>query len=244
MKMSDIDLENVVSLLRNRVAVTKYYYDKLPKELRELSFYVSDLEKLRQIELVKKSLERAIEKGESFNSWKSNLNIEGIKNLSNARLETVYRTNINTVYNQSSRYNAYTSDVTPYLMYTAVGDERTRPEHLKLDGTIKRADSEFWDKYNPPIAFNCRCGTIPLDTDTAKEMGISSKSLDSFPEPEKGFGKSKMGDVLSGTKNAYNKAIDQLPKNSPYRQKFIDSKNNIKNLVDIWFNKNQDIISS
>ena len=40
-------------------------------------------------------------------------------------------------------------------MYDAVGDERTRPEHMKLEGVIKKADSAFWDKYSAPLGFNC-----------------------------------------------------------------------------------------
>lgn len=243
MKKSDVDLVASVSRIQNRVGFPKYYYDTLPKELRSLSFYVSGLEKLRQVEMVKRSLQNAIESGESFSTWKSNLNIEGLENLSNARLETVYRNNVNTVYNQSSRFNSMSSGVTPYLMYTAIGDERTRPEHLKLDGTVKRADSEFWNKYTPPLAHNCRCGIIPLSSDDAKEEGISRKSNDSFPEPAKGFGEKSYGDVLSSSKKAAEKAVKELPANSPYRAKFKEAQGNVKNLVDIWFQKNKDIFS-
>ena len=128
MKKSDIDLSNSVNMIKNRIAVPAYYYDRLPKDIRSLAFYVSGLEKLREVEMVKRSLANAIEQGESFESWKANLNVEGLKNLSNARLEGVYRNNVNTVYNQSTRFNALSSDVTPYLMYSAVGDEITDDE--------------------------------------------------------------------------------------------------------------------
>lgn len=241
MKKKDVELEASVARIKNRVAVTAYYYDKLPKDLRALAFYVSGLEKLREIEMVKKSLANAIENGESFESWKANLNIEGLKNLSNARLEGVYRNNVNTVYNQSTRFNALSSDVTPYLMYSAVGDERTRPEHAKLDGIVKRADSEFWDKYTGPWSWNCRCSAIPLTTEDAQEIGISKRSNDSFPEPEQGFGKKSYGDVLTPSKKAAEDAVKSLPDKSPYKQKFVEAQQNIKNLVDIWFNKNQDV---
>lgn len=243
MKKADVDFTASVARIKNRVAVPRYYYDQLPKELRSLSFYVSGLEKLREIEMVKRSLQNAIDQGESFATWKANVNIEGLKNLSDARLETVYRNNVNTVYNQSSRFNAFSSGVTPYLMYTAIGDEVTRPEHLKLDGTVKRADSEFWNKYTPPLAHNCRCGVIPMSSDDANDEGISKKANDSFPQPATGFGESSYGDVLSSTKKAAEKAVDKIPAKSPYKQKFKESQSNIKNLVDIWFQKNKDIFS-
>lgn len=168
MKKSDVEYVASVARIKNRVAVKKYYYDELPKDIRSLAFTVSNLETLRQIELVKRSLENAISKGDSFKTWRDNLDLDIIRNLSNARLETVYRTNVNNVYNQSTRFNAFTSGVTPYLMYSAVGDERTRPEHMKLDGIVKRADSKFWDEYTPPLGFNCTASYQRVSGDFTK----------------------------------------------------------------------------
>lgn len=236
MKKSDLDFVAAAAKIKNRVAVKKYYFEDLPQEVQTLAFTVSNLETLRQIEMVKRSLENAISKGESFSSWRDNLDVSVIQSLSNARLETVYRTNVNTVYNQSTRYNAITSDVTPYLMYTAVGDERTRPEHMRLDGTIKRADSKFWDKYTPPLQFNCRCGTIPLSESEAKSRGISSRSVDSFIEPGDMFGNKKMGDITTQVSKEAEKAIKELP-NSPLKSKFIEAQENIRSQVDIWWQK-------
>lgn len=240
MKKSEIDYTASVARIKNRVAVKKYYYDKLPKDVRSLAFTVSNLETLRQVQMVQKSLENAISKGESFDTWKSNLDVGAIKNLSDARLETVFRTNVHTVYNQSARYNAITSNVTPYLQYTAVGDERTRPEHMKLDGVVKRADSVFWDSHTPPLGFNCRCGVIPMSKSDADDIGISKKSNDSFPEAEDGFGKKKMGDVMSVVSRETERAIEKLP-SSALRSKFEEAQDNIKTLVDIWFDKNKTI---
>lgn len=150
-----INFKQSLNILRDRVAVPKTYYEDLPKELRAMSFYVSGLEKLREVEIIQNSLGNAINKGYSFKEWKDRLDFDGLKNLSDARLETVFRNNTNTVYNQSMRFNAGTSDVTPYLMYSAVGDSDTRPSHQQLDGIIKRADSVFWDKFTAPLDHNC-----------------------------------------------------------------------------------------
>lgn len=242
MKKSDADLVASVARIKNRVAVKDYYYDTLPKDIRALSFTVSNLETLRQVEMVKKSLERAIENGEDFKSWKDNLDTSVLKSLSDARLETVYRTNVHTVYNQSTRYNALTSNVTPYLMYTAVGDERTRPAHLELDGVTKRADSAFWNSHTPPLGFNCRCGVIPMTKEDAEAEGISKKANDKFPEAEEGFGNKKMGDVLSTVNKETEKQIAAMP-NSPLKSKFKEAQSNISSLVDIWFDKNKNIFN-
>ena len=84
MTKKDIELQNSVASLKNRVAVTSYYFDELPKQVRELAFTVSNLETLRQIQMVKKSLENAIDEGESFATWKSKLNTDILKSLSDA----------------------------------------------------------------------------------------------------------------------------------------------------------------
>lgn len=240
MKKSEFEFVNAIAKIKNRVAVKKYYYEDLPQDIKSLSFTVSNLETLRQVEMVKRSLDNAIEKGESFKSWRDNLDTSVIESLSHARLETVYRTNVNTVYNQSTRFNAFTSDVTPYLMYDAVGDERTRPEHMKLDGTIKRADSKFWDKYTAPLGFNCRCGVIPLSKEEAESRGISKRSNNSFPEPEDMFGSSKMGDITTQVSKQTEKAIESMP-NSALKSKFIEAQDNVRTLVDIWWQKEKDI---
>lgn len=235
----DVQFEQSINILRDRVAVTKYYYDKLPQDLRRLSFYAAGLEKLREIELVKRSLANAIDSGNSFKQWRDSLDTEAVRNLSKARLETVYRNNVNTVYNQSMRYNAGTSEVTPYLEYTSVGDSDTRPTHLALDGVIKKADSDFWNKYTPPIGHNCRCGVINLTLEEAKAKGISrGRSLANFPKPEAGFGDKSdktYGNVLSPTRSAALKAIEKLPNTSPYKSRFKNSLDNVDRKVAIWW---------
>lgn len=239
MKKSDLDFTAVVAKIKNRVAVKKYYFEELPQAVRSLSFTVANLETLRQIQIVQRSLENALEKGQSFESWKSNLDVSVIRSLSNARLETVYRTNVASVYNQSTRYNALTSDVTPYMMYDAVGDERTRPEHMELDGIVKKADSRFWDKFTPPLGYNCRCALIPMEKEDAQSRGVSRVSSDDLFDPEDGFGEKKMGDITTQVDSATEEAISSMP-NSQLKKKFQEAQDNIRALVDIWWQKEKD----
>lgn len=48
----------------------------------------------------------------------------------------------------------------PYLEYVAVMDDRTRDAHRSLDGTIRKVDDPFWDKYYPPNGWRCRCDVV------------------------------------------------------------------------------------
>ena len=238
MKKSEIDYLASVAKIKNRVAVPSYYFEQLPKELREMAFTVSNLETLRLVEMVKRSVSNAMDDGLDFSQWKETLSEDVIKSLSNARLETVYRTNVGVAYGQSQRFNAFTSDETPYLMYSATGDDRTREGHMKLDGVIKRADSKFWDKYMPSWDYNCRCDAIPLSKEDAQEMGITKGTP---LIEEEGFGVRKMGSMLGGLDKDTDAAIASLPNNSPYKKKFQDAQTANKSLVDIWYEKNKAI---
>ena len=63
-------------------------------------------------------------------------------------------------------------DNRPYWQYSAVGDERTRPAHLALNGKIYRYDDPFWATFYPPNGFNCRCSVIALGERDLQRRGM------------------------------------------------------------------------
>ncbi|EGV05042.1 phage Mu protein F-like protein [Haemophilus pittmaniae HK 85] len=63
-------------------------------------------------------------------------------------------------------------DNRPYWQYSAVGDERTRPAHLALNGKIYRYDDPFWATFYPPNGFNCRCSVIALAERDLQRRGM------------------------------------------------------------------------
>ena len=240
MKKSDLEFINIIAKIKNRVAVKSYYFESLPQDLRRLAFTISDLETLSMIKLVQNSLENARSEGLSFYDWKNQINQEGIRNLSRQRLETVYRTNMSSVYNTSTRYNASTTEATPYLMFSAVGDQRTRASHQELDGVIKKASDPFWNVYTPPLGYNCRCSIIPVTEEYAQENGITTQ--ENFPSPDTGFGTSEnIGDVTTGITAHAEEELNKLPLNSPFRAKFKERIDTIDSGVDVWWQKNKNI---
>jgi SPP1 gp7 family putative phage head morphogenesis protein len=91
-----------------------------------------------------------------------------------SRLETIFRSNIQSAYSvghwESIQKNAKTA---PFLMYDAVDDTRTRPDHAARDNQVHKVDSTFWKTHFPPNGWNCRCGVIQLDDDDLKEMNLT-----------------------------------------------------------------------
>lgn len=79
--------------------------------------------------------------------------------------ETLLRTQTQLVYN-SARWEEYQRPEIDEIIwgyeYVTVGDDRVRPEHVKLDGTKLPKDDPLWRTFWPPNGYNCRCQTIPI----------------------------------------------------------------------------------
>lgn len=80
------------------------------------------------------------------------------KRLNPRRLETIFRTNMQTTYS-AGRYQEQlaSAESRPWWEYVAVLDNRTRPRHRALAGQIFRYDDPFWRSFYPPNGWNCRC---------------------------------------------------------------------------------------
>nr|WP_256473554.1 phage minor head protein [Neisseria sp. HSC-16F19] len=94
--------------------------------------------------------------------------------LTQARLETVYRTNMQNAF-MAGRWQELqnTKAYMPYLQYTAVMDSRTRPRHRELHGLIYHIDDVFWDYFYPPNGFNCRCTVTAYSARDLEKRGLA-----------------------------------------------------------------------
>jgi SPP1 gp7 family putative phage head morphogenesis protein len=99
------------------------------------------------------------------------------------RLRTIYDTNLRTAYSaghwQRIEDNARSA---PYVMYSAVLDDRTRPAHRAWNGKVLRADDPWWETHTPPNGWNCRCTVIQLSQRDIERMG--KKGPDEAPHSE------------------------------------------------------------
>lgn len=83
--------------------------------------------------------------------------LEG-KKLMPYRLETIFRTNIQSSY-AAGRYQQQMRTVAerPYWEYNAVMDSHTRPVHASFNGRVFAADDPIWQTIYPPNGYRCRC---------------------------------------------------------------------------------------
>lgn len=90
------------------------------------------------------------------------------------RLKTIFRTNVQSAYAAGQWEQIQEQkDVAEYLMYDAVDDHRTRPQHAAWDGTVLPVEHDWWTTHYPPNGWNCRCGVIQLAAEDLDDLGLT-----------------------------------------------------------------------
>jgi SPP1 gp7 family putative phage head morphogenesis protein len=113
----------------------------------------------------------------SKKGWNNDPNDEESKLLKPWRIETIFRTNVQTSF-QAGRYEQLKelSTLFPYWEYESINDSRTRSSHRALNGIILRHDDPFWDNFYPPNGFNCRC-TVNVVFREVKQSEIAEGTI-------------------------------------------------------------------
>ena len=85
----------------------------------------------------------------------------------------------------AGKWKRFKDDVAelPLLQFETVGDERTRAAHQKFDGIIKPVTDPFWNKWLPPLDYNCRCTVRQLS-----DGEVSTLNVNDLGDPKPGFG--------------------------------------------------------
>jgi len=101
--------------------------------------------------------------------------LEGAQDLTAARLETVYRTNLQTAYNEghmSTMRAPEVKSVAPLVMIVEIDDPRSRPHHAAMDGYVNTV--EMFDRYqiSPPNGYNCRGTVRSVSWTEAEALGL------------------------------------------------------------------------
>ena len=178
MELKPRRFEEALAFWQDKVKLSPKEFYALKAEARAKAFTVSGMAKESEIADLFTGIEKAIAEGIPFGEFKKHFRElferKGWVGKGAWRIETIFRTNIQSAYS-AGRYKQMTHSATvkalPYWMYDAVNDSRTRPLHRAMDGRVFRADDPIWDTWYPPNGFNCRCRVVALTEERLKRMG-------------------------------------------------------------------------
>lgn len=166
-------------------------------ELAAQAFKVAGVAQLDVVTGIYKAIDEALTSGTSLDEFKASVadDLESAWGGSvanpGARVETIFRTNVQSAY-AAGRYAQMTDpDVLedrPYWTYEGIEDDDECEICEPCDGTVLPADDPWWRSHQVPMHHQCRCEIHSLDEDEAKKRGIDTvgpeaRAADGFGAP-------------------------------------------------------------
>lgn len=187
--------ESAIEWFRKKVPLTREQWDQLVDDAKRRAFTVSGVARLDVIADTLAALDRAVAEGTTLQEFKEEVAAklteewQGTVKDPAFRLETIFRTNVQSAYS-AGRYEQMTDPEVvkfrPYFMFDAIIDDRTTDECKALHGVVLPQDDPFWEGRVPPLHFNCRSGLRSLRKSQAERRGVTKSPPD--VKAAKGFG--------------------------------------------------------
>lgn len=185
-----LDFQEAIEWAGKRgVQLPDAYYGSRIGLARARAFTCSDMASIDQIQEVLDSLNKALKRGGTFGDWQKIAGLKGHTKeflaLTPARRELIFRNFIQNAY-QGGRWSQQKDNkFRPFLMYDAVNDARTRPNHRAMDGIVRPVGDPFWKKNYPSNGHGCRCSAISLTEKQAIARGGVNKPIppEAIPDP-------------------------------------------------------------
>ena len=175
-------IENAARDLLSRRVVTRATFDQLAADARQATFTVAHLGTAEAVERVRAAVAESVSTGGTQEEFREAVGEAlGDSILSEAHLNTVFRTNVMESYSRGLRETVehpLVSDEFPYVRYVAVHDVRARKEHRQMErqgiggGPVYRWEDPVIRKFWPPFSYNCRCSAVPISVSEAADLGV------------------------------------------------------------------------
>ncbi len=172
--------KEALDYIKNKNLKVGFSYKDVWNEEHATAFTVAKAMQIDVLSDLKKAVEKAIEDGQSFETFKKNIKPTlqqkgwwGKKKMtdpltgevidaqlgSDRRLKTIYNVNLRSAYQKGQYDRTMASDLHPYLIYRVGNSVKHRDQHLAWNGLILPKDDPFWDSHFPPNGYGCKCYT-------------------------------------------------------------------------------------
>lgn len=181
--------KQALDYIKNKKLHPAFSYKDVWNEEHATAFTVAKAMQLDVLSDIKGAVEKAIEKGTTFEQFKKELKPTlmqkgwwGKREMtdpltgetittqlgSDRRLKTIYSTNLRSAYQKGQYDRTMESDLHPYLMYRIGASVHHREQHLRWNNLIRPKDDPIWNSIFPPNGYGCKCYTVAV-TQARKE---------------------------------------------------------------------------
>lgn len=97
------------------------------------------------------------------------------------RLKTIYQTNMAQAY-EAGRQSVMWDDnpLFPFVRYSAILDNHTRPAHRALHGVVMRKSDPAWQYISPKNGYKCRCTSYEMMDIDVKNQNLQVRSSEGY----------------------------------------------------------------
>lgn len=204
--------DEVARILNRKIPLTSSAFDLLKAEQRARAFRIAGVNDAALIQRVQNEISKALRDGTSFRDLRMRILTQfedaGVDAPSLNHLRVVIRQNMATVEavaRDRMLRNPAVLEQFPYWQYVTVRDAGVRPTHAALEGLVFRADDPFWDTYDPPWEWNCRCGKLPVSEAHLARLGVDLTTLADVqalgiePNPDFAFPRDQLKEIDEDT---------------------------------------------
>jgi len=185
--------------LEKKINVATDKWDELKWGEHAHAFTVAHSNEAAVLDTIHGLLNQAIQEGISFKDFRDGLidmmhakgwyggngHTKDDKRYINWRIGLIYDVNMRCAYEaEHYRNRLIGADLRPIWVYRhdpAVTNPRA--EHLALDGKAFRYDDAFWNTYNPPNGWGCRCYVTTMSEHEAEKKGLAIEHSDDAGNP-------------------------------------------------------------
>lgn len=183
--------EKAVAFLKSKGYAVSWSHADVSPAMHAKAFTVAKAMSADVLATIHASVTKAIKDGQTFEAFKKNLQpqleaagwwgrksvsspggtVEDVQLGSASRLETIYRTNLQSAYMRGRwEQQKQAAGLRPYMQYLATIDEVTTPVCRDIDRKVVRIDDP--GVRIPPFHFNCRTRTRTLSQRQVESMGL------------------------------------------------------------------------
>lgn len=168
-QLGQVPFREAIDFFRQKGMVLTDRWPELWQEQHQVAFTVAGVAHMQMLADIRAAVDRAIATGTTLADFRRDfdevIRTHGwtLRGTPGWRSRVIFETNLRTAYAagrwaQIERLQA----ARPFIRYSAVLDNRTRPLHRDWHGTILPVQHPWWNTHFPPNGWRCRCTVISL----------------------------------------------------------------------------------